>query len=91
MATSVMAAMRFRIGTPASGGTRLVTDRDRSESFWIYPALTPLQQMYGHEPHRWYFAPLGYGGNGPVSIPYPSPEAALRGLADTQSFKDSCS
>lgn len=82
------ASERFRVGDASAGGIRLVNDRGRSELFWVYPTMTPLQELHGHERGSWYFKPLIYGGNRPVSIPYPSFEAALQGLRDTQQFKD---
>lgn len=81
-------ASRFRIGPPATSGTRLVTDRSRSERYWVYRPLTLRQQLSGHEAGRWYFRPLGNDGPSPVSLPYPSAEAAIEGIAAAQAFKD---
>jgi len=79
---------RFRVGPPSPSGMRLVTDRIRSESFWIYPCLTYLHQLMGHEPGMWYWRPLGDETSRPRSNPYPSEEAVFQALSDTQEFKD---
>lgn len=86
--TTVAGAERFRVGPPSPSGMRLVTDRIRSESFWVYPPVSPRQQFAGHESGRWYFRPLGNEASAPVSLSYPSFEAAMQGLALTQTFKD---
>lgn len=86
--TTAVRAERFRVGPASRSGMRLVTDRIRSEVYWIYPPVSLRQQLAGHESGRWYFRPLGNEGSAPVSLSYPTFEAALQGLALTQTFKD---
>jgi len=88
--TTAISADRFRVGPPSPGRSamRLVTDRVRSESFWVYTTFTIAQRLSGHEDGRWYFKPLGHEGFRPVSISYPDFEAAVTGLLMTQEFKD---
>src|SRR6185312_12013158 len=78
MATLPTDVDRFRIGAPSSSGMRLVTDRRRSESFWVYQQMTLRQQLSGHEPGRWYFQAVGVESAAPVSLDYESFESALR-------------
>jgi len=88
MVQTVATADRFRVGPASELGSRAVTDGVRREIWWVYPTFLREQRLSGHEDGMWYFRPMGNCGNFPVSLGYPSFEAALEALRATQEFKD---